>query len=244
MQIENKREGSVFFNNDDNDFDYFSMNSKRIQANTSNTTKLSGFANQQQIVPTSKISDILTKHQYLVFYLEFNYFNLIKWAKDYLMGIYPEINLMVVIELDDDIKTQQKIVLVRSDEKNKYLPMSKQQDQVKKTGYRFLRIINNKSLSHSNYHKLKLQICTYSNDQLPVISEEQIYFETNPSYEMHKFQFLNNMVSNTVMKKIGNIFLSFTYKIENLKMAIEDNDEMQKKYFGLFAVSYYFNLLL
>ena len=215
--------------------EYVTMTSKNIQS-ISNVENKSKFF-QSTGTKDSLSEKFLTKTQYLVFYLEFNYFNLIKQGKDILCGIYPEINLIVVIELDDDERTQQKIALIRSDDKNKYLPMTNQQDMTKKTGYRLLRFVNYSENNHKNSHKLKIQMCTYSNDQLSIISQEEIYFETNTSLEMHKFQFYNNMY-NSVMKKIGNIFLSFTYKLESLKMSLEDNEEYQKQYFGLFSVNY------
>jgi len=224
-----------FFNNNsfnNNDFDYFSIKSKKIQS-----LKLGHGIIENKV--DKNLSDLLIKHKYLVFYVEFNYFNLIKWGKEYLTALYPEINLIAVIELDDDVKTQQKIILMRSEkseDKHKYLPLCKQNDQAKKTGYRFIRYINYTNNNFKNSHKLKISMCTYSNDQLGIFSEEEIYFETRTDQEMHKFQFLSNMMSNFALKKIGNIFLSFTYKMENLKMSIVDDEEMTTQYITLFSV--------
>ncbi len=209
--------------------DYVSMKSKKFLAPLGKYTDHINY-----------LSEVINKRQYLIFYLEFNYFNLMKWAKDYLAGIYPEINLIVLIELDDDVKTQQKIFLVSSDEKNKYLPMNKSQDATKKTGYRFVRFINdtdNSNMVNIKPHKLKIQICTYCNERLAVISQEEIYFNINPGQELSKFQFYHNMISTTVMKKIGNILLSFSYKMEEMKINLGETDEQYQKYVGLFYVS-------
>ena len=236
--------------------DYVSMNSKRIINNNgfkqrgnynSGNSGNSGSDNMSNVSNATMKNEHQFKNtfknlhnmQYLIFYLEFNYFNLIKSSKEYLMSVYPELNLIVLIELDDDVNTQQKIVLVRSeknDERNKYIPMQKQNDMIKKTGYRYLRFLSYaNSHNYKSSHKLKIQLCTYSNEKLSIFSEEDIYFETNPSHEIHKFQFSTNMSCDTVMKNMGNVILSFMYKMEYTKTPI-DKDSSQNDYMTTFSV--------
>lgn len=216
--------------------DYFSIQDKNIQQGMRHH-RSSTELKEAKSISASAITDILSKQTYLIFFLEFNYFNLLKWAKDYLIGLHPELNFIVLIELDDDIRTQQKIVLIRSEEKNKFVPMNKLQD--KKTGYRMIRFLNYSNKNYKNSHKLKIQMMTYSNDKLSELSEENIYFETNPYQEMNKFQFFNNIQSNTVMKKIGNIFFSYSYKTEVLSISSENIEEMHNKYLNELVVFYF-----
>jgi len=220
---------SIFFTAGDKD--YISMGSKRIKGQNNSIHK--NFPSEKK--GSNFLSGILNKNTYLIFYLEFNYFNLIKLAREYLMSIYPELNLIMIIELDDNPNTQQKIVLENNIEKNKYIPMNNQEDQNQKSGFRFIRFVSYAD-NNNNAHKIKIQISTYTNDKLSVISEDEIYFETNPSYEMHKFQILNNMISKAVSKKIGNIFMKFTYKVEYLNKAIEVSDNLYQHYMSLFSV--------
>ena len=70
----------------------------------------------------------MQKKAYTFFYFEINY--LLIWSKDYLKFLYPSLNLILIIEIDDDISSQEKIYLIRGDkiDEDKYSPMLKRDD--------------------------------------------------------------------------------------------------------------------
>lgn len=181
------------------------------------------------------MNSLLVKQNYLIFFIEFSYFFLMKWTKEYLLGVYPETNLIVTIDFDDDKSTQEKIVLNRSDEKNKYLPMLNSQDLNKKCGHRSVKFLSYKD---SRAHKLKIQIFTFSNNRATLISKEEIFINTKEDYEMHRFQLYPNIMSINNGKKIGNAFLTFMYKNDEMGAFLnEDKEEMNNRYLSIFSVS-------
>jgi len=57
--------------------------------------------------------------KYDFFYIEFHYFLL--WNKEYLKGIYPDLNFILTIEINDDKSSLEKIILVRNGD-DRYFP--------------------------------------------------------------------------------------------------------------------------
>lgn len=150
---------------------------------------------------------------YIVFYFEIDY--LMIWVKDYLKSLYPELNYILVIQIDDDLATSEKIYLNKTIENFKYIPMPKKEDlnrQTSKKNYRFMKIIKNNL--EKTIHKISLTLCTYAKGQLIPISYEDIFIKTKHDYQMLKFKLYKNMNMKYNNKKVANVLFSFIFKNE------------------------------
>ena len=108
---------------------YISMSSNSIMSN--NLIEYPTLDNIN-IKPGESIPYDLMKRGYIVLYFEFHFF--LFWGHEFIKGIYPDNKLIIIFELNDDPRTQQRIELEKSDkidEKSKYKPVLSKEDQSK-----------------------------------------------------------------------------------------------------------------
>ena len=83
---------------------------------------------------------LIQNKSYSFFYFEISY--LLIWAKEFLKFLYPMLNIILVIEINDDVSSQEKIFFQKSEkEEDKYTPMLKTEDI-----NRVNKFINNRSI--------------------------------------------------------------------------------------------------
>jgi len=97
------------------------MNGSYIQNNMFQNNDI-----EDSVYDMNNISQVLLKKSYFIFYFEIHYFML--WNAEYIRTVYPENNLIALLSLNDDFDTQEKIFLVKSDEKSKFIPLLKKTD--------------------------------------------------------------------------------------------------------------------
>lgn len=218
---------------------YFSMSSKVIKA--CNTSKLSSpsdlsenFADEiEEVIMCDnlrEVPNVFIQKTYTVFYFEVNYIMI--WMKDYLKSLYPELNFILLIEIDDDKETQEKIPLMKTKENNRYVPMFKREDlMLNDAAFHYMKIVKNEetqinasekykscsftaNTNSSVIHKISIQLCTYAKNRLIPISQDDMYIQIRSENQMIKYKLYKNMNSKYNNKKVGNVLFNFSYKKE------------------------------
>jgi len=97
------------------------VNGSYIQNNTLQNQEI-----EESYYDINNISQVLLRKNYYIFYFEIHY--LMLWNSDYIKTVYPENNLIALLKVNDDFDTQEKILLVKSEEKSKFIPLLKKID--------------------------------------------------------------------------------------------------------------------
>lgn len=136
--------------------------------------------------------------------------------KDYFKNIYPELNLVMIIELNDCVLSQEKIFFYRTNDDNTnniYYPFLKKED-VKYNKYRIIKPIE---MNDEEFPiKLSINFFTNTNGKMLPIGNEDIFLTLKKEREMQKFNFYHNMHLKYVNKKVGNTFFNLAYKIDEI----------------------------
>ena len=176
---------------------------------------------------------LIKKKKYTFFYFEINY--LIIWAKDYLNSLYPNLSLILVIEINDDPKYSEKILLCRGEEE-KYYPLIKTDEKNKV--FRFCKTVNSAN-NLEGINKISFNIYTYYSNKMLSICEDELYVSSNNDDEIVKFKLYLNTNMKFYNKKIGNLYFNLAYKTEELND--KDLQEKNNKIIGTFSVNTLFN---
>ncbi len=193
-----------------NNTNYFSINSTSIVGNNK--------FNEDLALDERKISNIFTKKQFIFLYFEINYF--IFCARDYLMSLYPELNLIMLIEVNDSKLTGEKVFFTRSNEDvNKYFPMKTKCDTMldpKLESYRILQAFDTTEMEENDPFKISINFYTYTNHKLIAICSDEIFLTLNHDGELQKYKMYQNIFMKHYNKKIGNLYFNYAYKKEEL----------------------------
>jgi hypothetical protein len=179
------------------------------------------------------VSNVFTKKKFIFFYFEFHHF--IFWAKEQLRNTYPEINLIMVVEINDNKLTQEKIYFTRSEEFTKHIPMRTKRD-INKPIYRLIKPLE--FFSEENPFKISISFYTYTNHKLLTICVDEIFLKYSKKKEMIKYTMYQNVYMKHYNKKIGNNFFNFAFKVEEINPL--DLDLISTKLLEKFYVKNYF----
>lgn len=165
---------------------YFSICSNAIQS--CNISKISDESEDEDNRRNALLlRSIFLPQKYIIFFFEVE--NLMIWAYEKLKSLYPELNLILYITIDDDISTQEKIHFKRdSHDKIKLYPLLEKRDLINSTitnpSKKVIMIlrqcfiqypnISNDSLvyrQNTDVHKISLKLFTYINN-LPDLKQE------------------------------------------------------------------------
>lgn len=162
------------------------------------------------------LPNFLPKKNFVFIYFEIINFNFC--LKDYFKSIYPEINLVLILEINDSVLSQEKIFFIRADE-NIYQPILKKEDLQFQDDNRInrIRIIKPVEIHDENYPiKISFNFYTFTNQKLLSIGSEDLFFIINPEYNMQKFYMYQNIHFKYVSKKIGNLSFNYCYKMDEI----------------------------
>jgi hypothetical protein len=181
------------------------------------------------------ISNVLLKKNYYVVYFELNYFML--WNMDYVRSVYPETNLILIAQINDDPRTIEKIPLLKGEEKSKFVPMLKKDDLQKKC-YRMVKFVMNEDINQLNSKpiKLSIEVSIYSNNKILTICNEEFFFSSHSDTEMHKYILYSNCFMKFNNKKMGNLNIAFMFKSDRLNLTSEAEEKnLEAKYLHMFS---------
>jgi hypothetical protein len=179
--------------------------------------------------------NVFTKKKFIYFYFELHHF--IFWAKEQLRNTYPEINLIMILEINDNRFTQEKVFFARSDDFTKHIPLKNKKD-INKPVYRIIKPLE--FVNDEVPYKISLSFYTYTNHKLLMVCVDEIYIKYNKDKEMVKYSMYQNVYMKHYNKKIGNVFYSFAFKVEENNPV--DLDKCSERLLDSFYVSLYFIL--
>lgn len=162
------------------------------------------------------LPNFLPKKNFVFLYFEIINFNFC--LKDYFKSIYPEMNLVLVLEINDSILSQEKIFFVKADE-NIYQPILKKEDLQYQDDNRInrYRIIKPIEINDENYPiKISFNFYSFTNQKLLSIGSEDLFFKINPENNLQKFYMYQNIHIKYVSKKIGNLSFNYCYKLDEI----------------------------
>jgi hypothetical protein len=157
------------------------------------------------------MTNVFVRRKYVFFYFEFFHFSF--WGKDYLKNIYPEINLIMILEINDSKLSQEKVYYYRSDDFTNYTPMKTKKD-ANLNAYRC--IIPFEFTETEKPFKIAISFYTYTNHKLLTVCNEEVFIKYNKDFEMQKYTLYQNVYLKHYNKKIGNSFFNFAYKSEEI----------------------------
>jgi hypothetical protein len=181
---------------------YFSINSISI---------MPCYHSRNDASDNQSVSNVFSKKKFIFFYFEFHHF--IFWAKEQLRNIYPEINLIMVLEINDNKLTQEKVYFTRSDEFTKHIPMKARRD-INKPVYRIVKPLE--YFGDENPFKIAISFYTYTNHKLLTICVDEIYLKYSKGKELTKYTMYQNVYMKHYNKKIGNNFFNFAFKVDEI----------------------------
>lgn len=180
--------------------------------NSENSNLLYG--NNANLSNNFMLRNYFSKNNYAFILFELN--NFCFTQKEYFKNIYPELNLVMVIELNDCVLSQEKIFFYRTNDDNSnniYYPFLKKED----LKYHKYRIIKPIEMNDEEFPiKISISFFTYTNYKMLPIGSEEIFLTLKKEREMQKFNFYHNMHLKYVNKKVGNTFFNLAYKIEEI----------------------------
>lgn len=144
-------------------------------------------------------------------YLEVMYIMI--WNKEETLNTFPEKNIILIFELNDNPQLQIKIPFEPKEESKsfiKLIPLIKKSDLLNKS-YKSLLQISNYDIDKSRPIKLKVSLINYYKDKTHVMSEESLYFNVEEEFIHNKFQLYQNMHPLIDGKKIANILFNIVY---------------------------------
>jgi hypothetical protein len=139
-------------------------------------------------------------------------------SKENFKFTYPEINLVMIIDFNDQVNMQEKIFFTKSNDSdpsnNTYYPILRK-DEIETNKYRigkFFQINNNENL----LFKISILLYTFTNHKILPIGSEDIYLKINGNLtETKKFHMYQNIHQRFVNKKVGNFNFDLTYKVDD-----------------------------
>lgn len=160
------------------------------------------------------LRNYFSKKNYAFILFELN--NFCFTQKEYFKNIYPELNLVMLIELNDCVLSQEKIFFYRTNDDNAnniYYPFLKKED----LKYHKYRIIKPIEMNDEEFPiKISISLFTYTNYKMLPIGSEEIFLTLKKEREMQKFNFYHNIHLKYVNKKVGNSFFNLAYKIDEI----------------------------
>jgi hypothetical protein len=241
-----------------NNVDNNTINTLRTNSKISNNDLISNLSNFDNMgnntsYSTNMIMNNSGNNLEIIIYIEIKY--LMIWNKEDAQNNFPEFNLMIITEFNDDVKTSEKIPLEVSEESRDYVRMvpQKKKNDLKNKSYRFSKrfpykyifkrkneSVNNSLLTPSTQLtddlsdkkpiKMKISLMNYYKEAFFLISEENIFFRIDHKLVNNKFQLYFNILSEYDHKKIGNLLFNFLYNFrESLDVVSEDKNNKNKK---------------
>jgi hypothetical protein len=209
---------------------YFSINSNSIVGNYY-SKNYEGENSDLFIENRKNVSNVFSKKNFIFLYFEINHF--IFWARDYLISLYPEVNLVMVIEINDSKLTQEKIFFTRSKEDaNKYNPLKKKID-MGVNNYRILQAFEVSEADRDFPFKISFNFYTYTNHKMISICNDEIFVKMTKEGEMQKYKMYQNIYMKHYHKKVGNLIFNFAFKLNELYPM--DLEEEKSKYLRKFS---------
>ena len=207
---------------------------KSLSKNYQDNSKIENNKKDDCFTNQNFLKNIFIKKNYAFIFLEINNFCLSQ--KDYFKSIYPEINLVMTLSINDCYLSQEKIYFYRTEESNNiYFPILKKED-LKYNKYRIIKPIE---MNDEEFPiKISLGFFTFTNNKLLPMGNEEIFLTLKKDRELEKFNFYHNIYLKYINKKIGNLVFNLAYKIDEIysNQLIEEI----KKSFELLTVKNYF----
>ena len=230
---ENKPPVDVNINNINNSA-YFSINSNSIVGSYFSKCNDNDLPNQELInseLDNRKISNIFLKKNFV--FLHFEVIQFVFNSREYFLNLYPELNLIMIIEINDSKLTQEKITFIRSKEDKKdmknYFPLRKKEDN-KANCYRFIQAFEVSENDLEMPFKINISFFTFTNHKLISICNDEIYLKLNKEGEVVKYKLHRNMHMKHSNDKMGSYFFNFCYKFEELYPMDLENEKMKILY--------------
>ena len=202
---------------DVNSPNYKNNNLEEISEDTNFKININNYPQEELIQNqnnTFLLKNYFSKKNYAFILFELN--NFCFTQKEYFKNIYPEINLVMVLELNDCILSQEKIFFYRTTDDNLnniYYPFLKKED-LKYNKYRIIKPIE---MNDEDFPiKISINFYTYTNYKMLPIGNEEIFLTLKKDKELQKFNFYHNVHLKYVNKKVGNTFFNLAYKIEEI----------------------------
>ena len=279
--INNHQNNTYIFtdNNSNNQYDnnYFSIMSKNIHINKDINKKLcstNSIKDKENMLKTKEdVKAILNKknnkyfdlstfsnnsqsltnnNNLIIFYFEIYKFTF--WLRNYFKELYPDLKLLLIIEVNDNKETQEKIFLNYSNPKeNGYTPLMNKYQKLKKVHFfnfkinvktLFKHVLNPSIVNDKNTNldndtinflitnypvKLNFHVHSYVNLKMLSVCSTHVYFYLKQNKENTKFSFYKNMYILYLNKKAGNIQFNFVYKFLNeLNINSNNNNKINK----------------
>lgn len=208
-------------------------NLKADDNNTSNNNNNgnNNYTTNKKQITQNLLMNKVTK-QDISIYTEIKY--LMLWNKEETQTVFPEMNILLVIEINDDTSTQIKIPFEMKEESREFIKMTpkmKKNDNSNKS-YRFEIKIKNVELEKKKANKFKIRVVNYYKEKFFILGEENLFFSFYEELFGNKFQLYMNMLGYIDNKKIGNLLFNFIYESEDFSRFCLSNSSNCEKNSG------------
>ena len=190
---------------------------------------------------------MILSNKIVFFYFQIQ--NLVIHEQKYLLSLYPGLNIILSIEINDDKTTNTKIQFTQINDKNKgnnaYIPLISKNEK----GIFHTIIIPYKISNENTIFKFSAKLDSYIKKQMLLLCKADIYINNIQENEGKKILLNQNVFLSNHNKKIANLIFEYSYITKDINKSIpyQKNEELlneillsfkQSKLFGTHSINY------
>ena len=179
--------------------------------------ELSRVENESKIVLKGANNQIVNKKCFFIIKIK----KLLIYEKDFLLGMYPELNVVLLLDVDDSKINQRKIFFMRiktsSAKALSYEPIPMKEDNI--------NIVLPCKERDKGISKISMCFYSYTLHKLLGLCNDEIYFDIKHNEEFVQYQMNRDFYMKNTNKKIGEVILDVSYYISEDNSEVFDEDK-------------------
>ena len=169
------------------------------------------------VLKGANIKQVVNKKGYFIIKIK----KLLIYEKDFLLGMYPELNVVLLLDVDDSKINQRKIFFMRiktsSAKALSYEPIPLKDDN--------FNIVLPCKESDRGINKISMCFYSYTLHKLLGLCNDEVYFDTKIKEEFVQYQMNRDFYMKNTNKKIGEVILDVSYCMSEENCEVFDEDK-------------------
>lgn len=169
-----------------------------------------------------------------IYFFVFDIQNFVLHEKNYLMNMYPELNVIMTLEINDDKTTTVKIPFAKSSESKGnvlFFPLMPKGDIKENNCSAKILIPFIMENGKEEIFKISLSFFTYTSHKLLILCNDDLFIRVNNNDTFQKINLHQNFYLKHYNKKIGNLIYEYSYMCKDIKRntSIEERERLNEE---------------